>query len=103
MTAMIEVKLEKLHELSEREITEVSGGLLNVAGGAGIGAGTYLIYSGITGEFSWSGLVGATVMGGVTSGFSALGAGAAYSAGVGALTGGAAHNAATHWQNLMQE
>ena len=90
-----------LREISVNEIEYVNGGLVNVAGGAAIGAGTYLIYSWINDSFSWGGLAGATTMGAVTSGFSALGVGAIYSSTLGAAAGAAAHNAVEHGQAVM--
>ena len=86
-----------LFELGNEDTELVSGGLVNFAAGAAVGAGTYLIYAGMTGNFSWGGLAGSTVAGAVTSGFSALAGGGvgatAYFAGVGAAAGAATDNA----------
>ena len=92
-----------MRELSTVEIEATSGGAFNVAIGAAIGGIGYLAFNGITGQdITLAGFASSVVMGGVTSGYSALGQGLkgaaavannVHSAAIGTLAGGATHGA----------
>ena len=104
----MEIEIHELHassfrNLSEDEITSITGGIGNFA----FGAATYGIGAALTGNFSWGGLAGATAAGAITNGFSALAGGGrlatAYFGGVGAGSGGALSEATDRYIELVRD
>ncbi|MDB4151600.1 class IIb bacteriocin, lactobin A/cerein 7B family [Pseudomonadales bacterium] len=96
-----------MRELTIEEYEQVSGGiapLLGAAAGAAVGALGYLISTGMgANRFSAAELVGFTVAGATTFGFSAIGGGVIYGSLTGSLAGAAATNAACIYIDLINE
>ncbi|MDC0013704.1 hypothetical protein OAD96_01735 [Pseudomonadales bacterium] len=92
-----------MRELTIEECEQVSGGFGPLIGGL-LGGGGYML-SVIMGanRFSAAQLVGLTVTGAVTGGFSAIGGGLVYGSLTGSLVGAAATNAASIYIELIEE
>jgi len=92
-----------MRELAIEECEQVSGGFGPLIGGL-LGGGGYML-SVIMGanRFSAAQLVGLTVTGAVTGGFSAIGGGLVYGSLTGSLVGAAATNAASLYIELIEE
>lgn len=78
-----------MQELTFEQVEEVAGGV-GPLGGAALGGGAYLVNAATTGSFSWGGLAGSMVAGGITSGMSALAGGGFAATGIWGISGAAA-------------
>jgi len=92
-----------MRELTIEEYEQVAGGFGPLIGGL-LGGGGYML-SVIMGanRFSAAQLVGLTVTGAVTGGFSAIGGGLVYGSVAGSVAGAAATNAASIYIELIEE